>query len=63
MITSVSVWRCKCGVRIKVISETDRKAIPPSSIVVACPDGQGIPAHRIGSVTNERDEAAKEGRP
>ena len=64
MITSVSMWRCKCGVRVKVISEADRKAPPATPIMIACPscgDGQAIPANRIISVANEQDEAAKGG--
>jgi len=64
MITSVSMWRCKCGVRVKVISETDRKAPAPTPIAIECPgcgDTQGIPAHRIIYVTSEREETAKEG--
>jgi hypothetical protein len=58
------MWRCKCGVRIKVISETDREAPPPTTIMVACPacgDGQAILAHRIISVTDEKAESAREG--
>jgi hypothetical protein len=60
MITSVSTWRCKCGIRIKVVGETDRRQ-PHVTSVAECPncgDEQIIYAARIVSTTQESDETA-----
>src|SRR5262249_8153792 len=55
MITGVAAWRCKCGVSVKVVTETDRgMSSDPDRLIAACPnckDEQVIHAHRIISVT------------
>jgi hypothetical protein len=55
MINTIASWKCKCGVRVKVVSETDRSR-PSEKITVSCPDcgdQQIIDTHRIVSVTAE----------
>jgi hypothetical protein len=63
MISSVSRWRCKCGVSIKAITETDKARIDDNvRLEVACPkcgDKQLVYAHRIIEVTAERPDAHK----
>ena len=60
MITSVATWRCKCGIGLKVITETDRARmadIAELKVVVACPRCQSeqiLFAHRIVSIRTER---------
>jgi hypothetical protein len=61
MITSTSVWWCKCGVQVKVIGQTDWYT-PHEKVTAECPncgDRQVIYAHRIISVTAERLETGK----
>jgi ribosomal protein S27E len=57
MIKGVSQWRCKCGVTVKVLTETDRGTINEGfNLEVACPncgDRQHIYAHRAVQVTTE----------
>jgi hypothetical protein len=57
MIKGVATWRCKCGHRVKVITETDRSRIADvDRLPAACPncgDKQIIYAHRILSVKTE----------
>jgi len=58
MITTVSTWRCKCGLRVKVVSELKREN-GGEKLMVACPncgDKELIYADRIVSVVNV-DEA------
>jgi len=57
MITSTSTWRCKCGVRVKVVSQTP-KAEPTATQVAACPqcgDKQMIYGKTILSTTAEEE--------
>lgn len=57
MITAVSTWRCKCGVRIKVIGETPKDK-PSATQSVSCPtcgDSQTIYGEKVVSVTIEKD--------
>jgi ribosomal protein S27E len=62
MITDVSLWRCNCGVNIKVVTETDRATINEGfKLEVACPncgDKQLVYAHRIVQVTTEKSDEA-----
>ena len=37
MIYSVSVWRCKCGVRVKVVAELDENK-PRATAFTSCPN-------------------------
>jgi hypothetical protein len=55
MITSTSTWRCKCGVRVKVVSQTPN-AEPTSTQFAArpqCGDKQMIYGKTILSATTE----------
>jgi hypothetical protein len=62
MITGVSRWRCKCGISIKVLTETDKARINEGTrIEVDCPkcgDKQLIYAHRVIEVTAEKPDTA-----
>jgi hypothetical protein len=62
MISSIACWRCKCGVSIKAITETDKAGINDNvRVEVACPecgDKQLIYAHRIIEVSAETPDAA-----
>lgn len=57
MINGVSRWRCKCGVSIKVLTETDNARINEGfKLEVLCPkcgDKQMVCAHRAVQVTME----------
>jgi hypothetical protein len=37
IMTSVSTWRCKCGIIVKVITQWDRRK-QPSNQTAACPN-------------------------
>ena len=56
----VSLWRCKCGVNVKVATETDRTTINERfKLEVACPncgDKQLVYAHRVVQGTTERPD-------
>ena len=57
MITSVSRWRCKCGVHVKVVAET-AKNTQGSTQQVACPqcgDKQIVYGMTVVSITTESD--------
>jgi len=59
MIMSVSTWRCKCGIRIKVVGESD-PAKAGETITAACPecgDEQVINAVKLVSITTDNDKA------
>jgi len=54
MITGVATWRCKCGVSVKVVTETDRAKSAPDRLIASCPnckDQQVVYADRIITVT------------
>jgi hypothetical protein len=58
MVRAVFTWRCKCGVRVKVIGETNQKN-PMTTSAVKCPacgEEQIIVASKVFSVSEERDE-------
>ena len=60
-MNAVFSWRCKCGVRVKAVGETDPDN-PLAQCTVQCPDcreEQTLSASKIVSVTNERDEASR----
>jgi hypothetical protein len=62
MITSISTWRCKCGVRVKVVSQTP-KAEPTAAGKATCPncgDSQVIYGKTILSITTENDAEVPE---
>jgi hypothetical protein len=59
MVGIVAVWRCKCGMRVKVLAEADSNG-PPSTQVASCPKcgaSQVIHAEKILSVTEVIDLA------
>lgn len=51
MISGISNYHCKCGVRVQVLTETDKARICEDILMeVACPkcsEKQAIYAHRI----------------
>jgi len=58
VITVVSTWRCKCGVRLMIVAEKDVDK-PVATVTVACPDcgnAQIIDANRMISITHEKDD-------
>jgi hypothetical protein len=62
MINGVATWRCKCGVTVKVITETDRTRINEDirheAQCPSCGDKQIVYAHRIVEVTVYNDQTA-----
>jgi hypothetical protein len=57
MTRSVSTWRCKCGVRIKVVAEMD--IVDDTTVVVKCPlcdEAQVISAERLVAVSTDSDD-------
>ena len=65
VISGVSRWRCKCGVSIKVLTETERARIDKDiRNEVACPkcgERQVIYAHRVSSITIEKADPVSPG--
>jgi len=61
-LRGVATWRCKCGVTVKVITETDRARINEDVRHEAqcpnCGDRQIVYAHRVLEVTMYNDENA-----
>ena len=61
-LRGVATWRCKCGVTVKVITETDRARINEDIRHEAqcpnCGDRQIVYAHRILAVTMYNDGTA-----
>jgi len=60
MIRTVSTWRCRCGVNIKVVGETER-AEPLATALAECPscgDLQVIYSRRIISIDIEEEKPA-----
>ena len=57
MISGISRYRCKCGVSIQVVSETDKARIDQGiRLEVECPEckeNQVIYAHRITKIAVE----------
>jgi hypothetical protein len=61
MIMTVATWRCKCGMRIKVVAEIEKERPITATATASCPDcgeTQAIYAHRVVSVTSEKEEKA-----
>jgi predicted RNA-binding Zn-ribbon protein involved in translation (DUF1610 family) len=62
MIKGASTWRCKCGVTVKVITESDSARINEDIRHEAkcpnCGDKQIVYAHRILEVTMYNDHTA-----
>jgi len=58
MIATIATWRCKCGTLVKVSAEIDSQKPIAVTAMASCPDcgdTQAIYAHRIVSVTGEKD--------
>ena len=48
-------WRCRCGIRVKVLAEADPSR-PPATRIASCPkcgESQSIEADKIVSVTED----------
>jgi len=61
MLNVVFSWRCKCGIRIKVIGETQKRN-PTATSLVKCPrcnDEQTVTASNIISVVQDTDETMR----
>jgi len=60
MIKTVSIWRCKCGARLKAVSESQAEQ-PSATSVAACPqcgEQHVVDAAYIISVTLDVDETS-----
>jgi len=62
MMNSVSTWRCKCGVRIKVVAEAheNKPAATQTAVCPSCGDEQAVYGEKIISITAEKDAPVKE---
>jgi hypothetical protein len=63
MIHSVSIWRCKCGVRVKVVAELDEKN-PRAIALASCPncnEQQMMNANRIITISHQTTETLPDG--
>jgi hypothetical protein len=59
MIITVTIWRCKCGASVKVLTEAARNQA--GTVIAACPNcghQQLIDAQRLISVTLEVETTA-----
>jgi hypothetical protein len=61
MITITSTWRCKCGVRVKVISQTpqDRPSATQTAACPKCGDSQLVYGETILSITVDEEVRAQ----
>ena len=60
MVGVVAVWRCKCGLRVKVVAEADTNQPPSREVVASCPkcgEPRILHAEKIVSVTELIDFA------
>ena len=63
MIHSVSTWRCKCGVRVKVVSQVDENK-PRATALASCPncnEPQMMNANRIIAISHQTIETLPNG--
>jgi hypothetical protein len=64
MITNVAMWRCKCGMSVKAVTETDRLKVKEveriDAVCPQCGDPQTLYAHRIVAVSCEVPEVQPE---
>jgi hypothetical protein len=60
MISGVARWRCKCGVSVKAVTETDKVRINENvridAVCPKCGDRQPIYAHHIIEITTEKPD-------
>jgi hypothetical protein len=54
-MTTVSAWRCKCGISIKVVVEIDHTKLVNTLIAVCpnCGDKQAVYGDKILSITDD----------
>src|SRR5262249_20584755 len=60
MVGIIASWRCKCGIRVKVLAEADPSQ-PPATQPVACPrcgESQAIQGDKIVSVTEDTADSS-----
>jgi hypothetical protein len=60
MVAIVASWRCKCGIRVKVLAEADPRQ-PPATQIASCPncgDSQTVEGDKIVSVTEDIFDAS-----
>jgi len=60
MVGVVASWRCKCGIRVKVLAEVDPSQ-PPATQIASCPkcgDSQSVEGDKIVSVTEDIPDAS-----
>jgi len=60
MVGIVASWRCKCGIRVKVLADVDPSQ-PPATQIASCPkcgDSQSIEGDKIVSVTEDISDAS-----
>jgi hypothetical protein len=58
MTKRVTMWRCKCGVRVKVVTEMDIED-PTTTVIIKCPlcgDAQVISADQLVALNTENDD-------
>jgi hypothetical protein len=53
MVGIVALWRCKCGVRVKVVAEAESNRPPSTQVAISpkCGDTRFIEAEKITSIT------------
>jgi hypothetical protein len=60
MVGIVASWRCKCGIRVKVLAEVDPSQ-PPARQIASCPncgESRNVQADEIISVTEDISDAS-----
>ena len=63
VIRTVSTWRCKCGVRVKVVSEVDENT-PRATVLASCPNCNELHmmnANRIIAISHQTIETLPDG--
>jgi hypothetical protein len=56
MTTSVSIWRCQCGINVKVVTQRDQTRRPSPPHTVLCPNcgnKHAVIGDRVLSVTDD----------
>ena len=56
MVGIIASWRCKCGIRVKVVAEADPSQ-PPATQTAVCPncgESRAIQGDKLVSVTEDR---------
>jgi hypothetical protein len=60
-VMKIFTWRCKCGIRIKVLADSDNETSMVESIINCprCNDPQAVKASNVISVTQDREETIR----